>query len=116
MCVRLPPALREYTSRAAVPSLVAASPGAGGVSSSPASPVGEQEDRHALDARRDRVAALTARPRPRAGQHRDQRAGLPGARPGARLPGLLRALGPRELLLLRRPLLGLRARRVVRQQ
>src|SRR5512133_2679359 len=120
MCVRLPPALREYTSRAAVPSLVAASPGARGVSSSPASPVGEQEDRHALDARRDRVAALTARPRPRAGQrrdqHRDRRAGLPGARPGARLPGLLRALGARELLLLRRPLLGLRARWLVRQQ
>src|SRR5216684_1055687 len=48
-------------------------------------------------------------------QHRDQPAGLPGARRGGRLSGLLRSATGRELLLLRWPVLGLPGRPLVRE-
>src|ERR1700674_755421 len=46
-------------------------------------------------------------------QHRDQPPDLPAARPGAELPGLLRAGARFELFLLRWPVLGLRRRQLV---
>src|SRR6185436_11709183 len=48
-------------------------------------------------------------------EHRDQPAGVPRARPGAGLPGLLRSATGLELFLLRRDVLGFPGGQLVRE-